>query len=119
MFFSFRHLFKALGYSLAGIKRAWQGEQAFRIEVVILLAQIAVLCFLQPGAAWSAALLAGWLFVMGLELVNSAIEEVFDLVSPDYNIHAKHGKDMGSGAVFLAVLANGALWIGMLWGYVF
>ena len=115
MLFSFSHLFKALGYSLAGVKRAWQGEQAFRIEVLILLAQIIVLCFLRPGAAWSGALLAGWLFVMGLELLNSAIEEVFDLVSPDYNIHAKYGKDMASGAIFVALCANGLLWLCMFW----
>ena len=115
MLIDFRHLIRALGFSLAGLKRAWQGEQAFRFEVLLIPVMLIVLCLIRPGLAWSAALLAAWIFVMALELLNSAIEEVFDLISPEYNIHAKYGKDMASGAIFVAVCANALLWLCMLW----
>ena len=38
-------------------------------------------------------------FIIGLELVNSAIEAVVDLVSPEYHPVAKVAKDLASAAV--------------------
>ena len=111
---NFRHACRALIYSLAGLRRAWSNEQAFRHEVLLLPVMVVLLAFLRPGAAWTAGLIAAWLFVLALELLNSAIEEAFNLISPDYNIHVKFGKDMASAAIFVSLLANGVLWLGML-----
>ena len=107
---NFRHLFRAGLFSLAGLRRAWQNEQAFRHEVIVLAIMALVLAVLRPGLGWTAAAFAGWLFVMALELLNSAIEEAFDLISPDYNIHVKYGKDMASGAILIGLIANAGLW---------
>ncbi len=115
MIINIKHLWGAFLYSLAGLKRAWQGEQAFRHEVLLLPVMAALLLCLRPGAIWSAVLLIGWLFVLVVELINSAIEEAFDLISPDFNIHVKYGKDMASAAVFIAVCANALLWLWMFW----
>ena len=116
---NFSHLVRALRNSCAGIARAWANETAFRQEVVVLFAAMAALCFMRPGIVWSVALLGGWLFVMALELLNSAIEEAFNLISPEYNIHVKYGKDMASAAVFVSIVANVLLWAGMLWDVFF
>ena len=43
--------------------------------------------------------------VLALEAVNTAIETVVDLVSPDYHILAKKAKDVAAGAVLLFVFA--------------
>jgi Diacylglycerol kinase len=106
-----RHLFRAGLYSLDGLKRAWSGEQAFRHEVLVLCCIPALLLWLRPGAGWCAAALGGWLLVMALELLNSAIEEAFDLVTQEQNIHVKYGKDMASAAILLGLAANGILWV--------
>ena len=79
---------------------------------------LSVLFLVSPGAFWAAVLLGGWLFVMALELINSALEEAFDLISPEFNIHVKYGKDMASAAIFVAVCANALLWLIMLWDVV-
>lgn len=110
----FRHAYGALLYSLAGLRRAWSNEQAFRHEVLLLPVMVAILAAVRPGAGWIAGLMAAWLFVLALELLNSAIEEAFNLISPDYNAHVKFGKDMASAAIFVSLLANGVLWLGML-----
>ena len=115
MLSSVKHIINALLYSLQGLKRAWKSELAFRIEVSLLPIVIILLCIIRPGPGWSAALIVGWLLVMALELLNSAIEEAFDLISPDYNIHVKYGKDMASAAILMGLLANGVLWLTMLW----
>ena len=110
-----RHLYGAFLYSLAGVKRGWQ-EQAFRHEALVLLIMPLILWIIRPGLVWSVVLLAVWLLVMAIELLNSAIEETLDLITKESNIHVKYGKDLGSAAVFLAICANGLLWIVMLWG---
>ena len=111
---NFRHAYGALLYSLAGLRRAWSNEQAFRHEALLLPVMVVILAVVQPGVGWTAGLIAAWLFVLALELLNSAIEEAFNLISPDYNVHVKFGKDMASAAIFVSLLANGALWLGML-----
>jgi len=49
--------------------------------------------------------------VFDVGLLNSAIESVTDKVSSEYNELAKHAKDMGSAAVFLALVILAVAWI--------
>jgi len=41
------------------------------------------------------------------EALNTAIEEIVDLVSPEWSLPAKHAKDLGSFAVFSMLCLNG------------
>lgn len=109
-----RHLKNALLYSLAGLARAWKNEQAFKHEVLLCPVVVLLLLVLRPGYGWAAAAVCGWFFVLALELLNSAIEEAFNLITPDYNEHVKFGKDMASAAIFMALVANAFLWICLL-----
>ena len=47
---------------------------------------------------------------MVVELLNSADEESFDLVTIEWNEHVKRGKDMASAAIFLAMVINAGIW---------
>lgn len=109
-----KHLLRAGRHSLAGLGHAWK-QQAFRHEVLLLPVLLLVLVLVRPGTGWTAAALIGWLIVMAFELLNSAIEEVFDLVSPFYSDAVKYGKDMASATILLALAANVVLWGCMLW----
>ncbi|MEG2005145.1 MAG: diacylglycerol kinase [Bilophila sp.] len=105
------HLMGATKNSLAGLARAWKGEQAFRHEV-LLLPFLALLLLLTGKSAGDWLLvLGGWIAVMVVELLNSAIEEAFDLISRDWNSQIKAGKDMASAAIFLTMLINAGLWL--------
>ena len=108
------HLYKATGYSLAGLRRAWQNEQAFRHEAMLLPVVVLLLAIFRPGALWCGLLLAAWLLVMAVELLNSAVEESINIGAPGYDERAKHGKDMASAAVFILLVLNGLLWLCML-----
>lgn len=103
-------LYKATAYSLSGLLQALSQEQAFRYEAVVF----ALLCALSFGLRlpWARFLIAagGWMAVMALELVNSAVERAFDLIDTRYRAEIKAGKDMLSAAVFLAVAFNVLLW---------
>lgn len=108
-----KHIFDAFGYSWSGLKVAIK-ETAFSMECIcgVIVLVMACLfyfldCFSMPKAA---ILVAAWLLVMATELLNTAIEAIVDLVSPDYNELAKHAKDLGSAAVAVVVTANCVLW---------
>lgn len=108
--FNPRHLRGATQHSLAGLARTWQGEQAFRHEVVVLV--ILLLALIVTGKDFGEWLLVigGWLGVMVVELLNSAIEEAFDLVSTEWNARIKAGKDMASAAILVAMIVNVGIW---------
>ncbi len=59
---------------------------------------------LQP-VEWAVLLLTCGM-VLALEAVNTAIEALVDLASPDYHPLAKAAKDAAAGAMILAVLAS-------------
>lgn len=64
-----------------------------------------------PARDWAAIVLAIAL-VWVVELINTALEAVVDLASPQRNHLAKIGKDVGAAAVLIAAL--GSIWIGIL-----
>ena len=49
-----------------------------------------------------------FLLLLAIEALNTAIEVLTDLVSPEWSQQAKHAKDLGSLAVALLIGANTA-----------
>lgn len=106
----------AFTYSLDGLKTGWH-EPAFRQEAVLAL-------FLFPlafvvGSNWleTALLIAVLVWVMVVELLNTAIEAAIDRIGPEWHAISKHAKDLGSAAVLLSVLLCGGVWLAALWAW--
>lgn len=93
----------------AGVVHAAVTQANFRIELVAAVAAIALTLWL--GAPLAPILLACAL-VLGVELVNTAVEAAVDLVSPDRQETARIAKDCAAGAVLVASL--GALGVGLV-----
>lgn len=107
----FFHIFKAAGYSLAGLATGLRLSLAFRQETgVLVLLVILLAAFGKPVTTWLIAV-GAWLLVMMAELINTAIEEALNLITRDYNIAVKNAKDMASAAVFLMLALNAGLWL--------
>ena len=106
-----RDWLKNIAYAASGVMYAWRNEPNFRLEV--LLAGVALLVTALLGADLVPVLLCCAL-VLSLELVNTALEALVDLVSPTYHPLARVAKDAAAGAVLIASalsLAVGAtLW---------
>ena len=99
------HLFKALTYSIDGFKWAFQKESAFRHDILFAIFILTVVCFTTDfNLIRCTIVLSTLLLLFIVELLNSAIECVVDIVSPEYNILAKATKDMCSTAVFIAII---------------
>ena len=56
--------------------------------------------------------MANWTSVLAAEAVNSSIEALADLVSPEYNEAIKRTKDLAAGAVL--ILAISAAIVGLI-----
>ena len=102
-------LWHALGYSLSGLRQAWQ-ETAFRQEALISV--VLMPCAFVLGQNWiEISLLSGaLLLVMIVELLNTGIESAIDRIGPEWHEMAKRAKDMGSAAVLLALVWCIGVW---------
>lgn len=105
---SWRRWVRSAGYAWAGIVHSYRGQANFRIEVWAggLALALAVGLRVPP-----APILLACALVLGLELLNTALEAVVDLASPQIQPLAKVAKDAAAGAVLVASL--GALLVGL------
>ncbi len=100
--------------SKAGFHDIWKSDEAFRIEVFVLLVSIPVAFWLAPDLFSAALLIAAVLFVVIVEVLNSAIEAVVDRIGPERHDLSRMAKDLGSLAVLLATVLAVMLWTAML-----
>ncbi len=105
-----RRVWNAYHYSLSGLRAAIQAEHAFRQEVALATLLIPLALYLAPDGSARALMVGSVLLVLIVELVNSAIEAVVDRVSLDRHPLAKRAKDVGSAAVFVALINVVAVW---------
>ena len=102
---SFRWAFHGWHYVLRTQRNAWiHSAIATAVFIVGLWLRI-------PPRDWAVIILTAAL-VFTAEFLNTSIEAVVDLASPDKNPLAKIGKDVGAAAVLVSALA--AILIGLL-----
>ncbi len=104
-------IINASRYSIEGLRYALAHEQAFRYEAFTFLVICIALAFLDIPLVWCVMIAGEWMIVMCLELINSAVEKAFDLITEDRSPAVKAGKDMLSAAVFIAIGLNIILWV--------
>ena len=106
---AFHGLTQSFRAALRGILVAFKSERTFRVMVGVGLAVLALVVTL-PLAAWERVallLLTGAILV--LELVNSMVERLVDLLKPRLSAYVGDVKDLMAGAVLVASLFAAAL----------
>ncbi|WP_024851610.1 diacylglycerol kinase [Hydrogenovibrio kuenenii] len=100
--------------SLNGLVSTYREEEAFRQEVWLFVALTPV-AFWLGKTAWDIAILLGVLvFVMLVELLNSALETAVDRIGEEYNELSGRAKDQASAAVLLSFVIAIGVWGGFL-----
>lgn len=102
---------RSIGYAGSGIKTAIGQEPNFRIHVCAMILAIGAGLFLGLTSLEWAILILTIALVLILELVNTSLEAIVNMVSPEIRPAAKVAKDTAAGAVLLAAIA--ACLIGM------
>jgi diacylglycerol kinase len=98
---------KSFYFAFKGIADLFSGRHP---NAIVHLLAVVTVCiagyfFKISSFEWLVIVLC-FMAVITLEAVNSAIEYVVDLVSPDYHPLAEKAKDMAAGAVLLAALGS-------------
>ncbi|MDQ3398862.1 MAG: diacylglycerol kinase family protein [Deinococcota bacterium] len=101
--------FATFKYAWAGLVWAWTKERNFRVECMIGALAVALALFLKVNPT---AIVLATMLVLGLELINSAVEATVDLITPDFHPLARVAKDLAAAAVLMA--SFGAAVIGLI-----
>lgn len=102
----------AFRYAGNGLRTAWQSQRNLRIHVAITLAVIVLGVWLGLDSLRWAVLVLMMGLVMGLEVINSAIEALGDAISTEDHPLVGKAKDAAAGAVLLVAVA--AVIVGLL-----
>lgn len=99
------NLVKSFGYAVSGVVQAGS-ERNFKVDVVAAVVVFAA-CALLQVPAWGWAVVAVCVGVqLAMETVNTAIEAIVDLASPDIHPLAKRAKDCAAGAALITACAS-------------
>ena len=96
---------KSVPHAFRGIMSLIKNDNNFRIHLLAVIVVIISGFWMEFTEGEWLAIIITMGIVLALEAVNTAIETVVDLVSPEYHILAKKAKDVAAGAVLLFVFA--------------
>ena len=102
---------RAMVNSWNGLVAATRSEAAFRQELVALMLAVPLAFVVAPDIWKRLALIAAILFLVAVELLNTAIEKLADHVTPALHPEIGRIKDMGSAAVGIALVVAAAVWL--------
>ena len=105
-----KRILNAALYSWDGLRAAYQSEAAFRQELVLCAVAIPFAMWCDVTKLERVALIGSLLLVLMMEIINSALEATIDRISDEIHPLAKKAKDLGSAAVFLALVNAAIVW---------
>ncbi len=112
-----KRIINAAAYSWLGFKAAYKYEAAFRQELWLSIALTPVALYFGQSLADKAVLLASLVFILLVEILNSALEAVVDRHGDEIHPLSARAKDMGSAAVLLAFIIAGLVWLAVFSRY--
>lgn len=94
---SFKHAFE-------GLKYAFSSQPNFRVHFFLSFLAITAGFFLGVPLSGMTVLILTIIFGLGVEMVNTAIESVTDLVTQEWRQEAKIAKDVAAGMMLLTAI---------------
>lgn len=109
---------QSVAHAWHGIRYVYTHEQNFRIQLVVAGGVICLAVYERLTKTEYIVLIMLIMAVLGLELINSAIERFFDVAHPRLRFHIGIAKDMLAGLVLMVSI--GAVCIGSMifWPYI-
>ncbi len=92
-----------------------------RTQVLLGAAAAAVLVLLRPPMVWVALCVVSAALVLGMELLNTALEHLADHLHPEAHAQIRIAKDCAAAAVLIASVAAavvGLLTVGVSFGWI-
>ncbi len=100
------NLISSFKYAMQGILRAFKTERNLKIHASMMMI-VVILGVIFKIAVWEwITCIILFALVIGAELLNTSIEEMVNLLSPEIRVHAKYAKDIAAGAVLIFAIAS-------------
>lgn len=95
---------RSFGYAYIGFKHIWQHHQNIRFHILAALGAFIFSIVLKVTYVEYLILLITIFFVIVTEMMNTAIEEMTDLITTEHRKEAAVAKDVAAAAVLLSSL---------------
>lgn len=106
----FEHMMMAMRYSIDGFKVLIR-ETAIKQELILGVINFLLLMVFRVEIVVALIICLEYVILLVVEMLNTAIEKVVDLCSPEWNALAKQAKDVASAAVCTMIVALFASWL--------
>ncbi len=107
-----KRLARSVVHAGRGITFALKNERNFQIEMIATLGVVVLMTWLPLSMTENIFLIVAITAVLSIELVNTALERVMDILKPRVHPYARVVKDIMAGAVL--VVSCGSLLIGII-----
>ncbi|MFV0288842.1 MAG: diacylglycerol kinase family protein [Mycoplasmatales bacterium] len=101
MFKILKKINKSASYAIAGLKGTFKEEFMMRVQFTFGLIQFILALILGFSLEQTVIIFVIWVVLVSQENMNTAVENLTDLVSPQEQKLAKRAKDSAGGAVFI------------------
>jgi diacylglycerol kinase (ATP) len=105
-----KRIIAATKYSISGLRLTIRDEEAFRLEIYLSIFFVPLAFFLADSNIELILMVVAIFIVLITELLNTAIEAVVDKTGEEIHHLAKKAKDVGSAAVFVAMVNFCFIW---------
>ena len=102
--FDYRKLVRSFHYAVRGLYRLIQDEQNTRVHLIATLFLIVLTIIFRISAIEIGVLFFAVAQVFAIEITNTAIEKLLDIVHPETHSQIAYIKDALAGAVLIASL---------------
>jgi len=106
---------KAFGYAFTGLADLLRNHDPIKVHLLAIVVALGTAWYLDfPTWKWVAFI--GCIgFTITTEALNTAVEYVVDLVSPDYHVLAGKAKDMAAAAVLVSAFTSFTVYGVLVW----
>ncbi|MBA6357450.1 MULTISPECIES: diacylglycerol kinase [unclassified Colwellia] len=110
-------IMRAFSCSIKGFQAAFINEAAFRQELILCGILFPFSFIISETLTNWVILICSLLFLLLIEIINSAIEALADKISFDHHELLGRAKDLGSAAVFIALTITLLIWVNYIYLY--
>lgn len=96
-----------------------RSERNFQIEVLALIINLLLIVYLKVTELEAALILVVSFSVLSLEILNTCVEKICDIIQPEFDERIKIIKDMAAGSVFLMAMASVVVGVSIYSKYLF
>ena len=100
------HIIKSFKYAADGIKEAFQSERNMKVHFALMILAIVLGLVLKLSSIEWAILTITIGLVLILEFINTSLEQIVDIVSPEKQEKARIAKDVAAAGVLISAIVS-------------